>query len=59
MALPAPDPGFYEGDDGLIYEVIRSKAGNWYAMRLRWKRPGLAERIYVGHRVRLGERIAL
>jgi hypothetical protein len=56
-----PEPGYYEGRDGYqgnIYEVRNTKDGlRWYAMLLyRDKRGCMASR-YVGHAVRLGERI--
>lgn len=58
--LPDPAPGFYEGKfDGLIYEVRLTKAGTWYAMRLYRAANGAMRQKYIGHRIRLGERISL
>lgn len=58
--LPDPAPGFYEGKfDGKIYEVRLSKAGKWYAMLLYRDRRGRMATKYIGHKIRLGERIEL
>lgn len=56
-SLPDPAPGYYEGEDGRIYEVRKARAGTWYAMLLRRDRHGGIEHKYVGHHVRLAERI--
>lgn len=59
--LPDPKPGYYEGKfDGRIYEVRTTKAGTWYAVLLYRRSPGgQMMRKYVGHKIRLGERIEL
>lgn len=58
--LPPPAPGFYEGKfDGLIYEVREGKAGTWYAMLLYRAANGAMRTKYIGHKIRLGERIEL
>lgn len=58
----APEPGYYEGRDGYqgnIYEVRESRTGTWYCMQLTRDRRGGIKYTYVGHHVRLGERIEL
>lgn len=57
-----PEPGYYEGRDGYqgnIYEVRNTKDGlRWYALRM-YRRRGQICYEYVGHGVRLGERIEI